>query len=249
MQGCPASLGGRCDPLGFGFRVRRHASPGHRPAAHGHCGWQAGLGRTNDPLSGPLSAGSGDRVVTRATSVCLMSWHGFHAHRGRFLCHASPPEDDTVGRPWLPGHPGLIRRRLPPAYRDAIAGDPPGGHRLVQGRDADRATPQRPSKKNLPHPAARFPIQFDPEWRRLDQGGASCPRSAAYNAVFSDLEPGCGLADGKSAGDHSPCPLKLSGTTTGLRPPLRPRAAAATRPARVRSWIRSRSNCPRAPNR
>ena len=37
--------------------------------------------------------------------------------------------------------------------------------------------------------------------------------------------------------------------TTGLRPPFRPRAAAAARPARVRSWMRSRSNCPSAPKR
>ena len=41
----------------------------------------------------------------------------------------------------------------------------------------------------------------------------------------------------------------FSGSMTGLRPPFRPRAAAAARPARVRSRIRSRSNCPSAPNR
>src|SRR3954463_10334213 len=34
---------------------------------------------------------------------------------------------------------------------------------------------------------------------------------------------------------------------TGLRPLLRPRTVAAARPARVRSWIRSRSNWPSAP--
>jgi hypothetical protein len=40
----------------------------------------------------------------------------------------------------------------------------------------------------------------------------------------------------------------LSAVTTGLRPPRRPRAAAAERPARVRSRMRSRSNWPSAPN-
>jgi hypothetical protein len=41
----------------------------------------------------------------------------------------------------------------------------------------------------------------------------------------------------------------FSALTTGLRPPLRPRDAAAESPARVRSRIRSRSNWPRAPKR
>lgn len=40
----------------------------------------------------------------------------------------------------------------------------------------------------------------------------------------------------------------LSAVTTGLRPPFRPRAAAAVNPALVRSRIRSRSNWPSAPN-
>src|SRR5271163_1162384 len=39
----------------------------------------------------------------------------------------------------------------------------------------------------------------------------------------------------------------FSSVTTGLRPPWRPRTAAASRPARVRSRMRSRPNCPSAP--
>ena len=37
--------------------------------------------------------------------------------------------------------------------------------------------------------------------------------------------------------------LRFSSVVTGLRPPFWPRAVAAASPARVRSWIRSRSNC------
>jgi len=36
----------------------------------------------------------------------------------------------------------------------------------------------------------------------------------------------------------------LSSVTAGLRPPVRPCAAAAAKPVRVRSWIRLRSDCP-----
>ena len=39
----------------------------------------------------------------------------------------------------------------------------------------------------------------------------------------------------------------FSAVTTGLRPPFRPRVAAATSPARLRSCIRLRSNWPKAP--
>src|SRR5208282_4716149 len=57
------------------------------------------------------------------------------------------------------------------------------------------------------------------------------------------------LPDGQALGDHILRPLQLIRNHDRLASSLAPRAAAAARPARVRSWMRSRSNCPRAAKR
>ena len=66
---------------------------------------------------------------------------------------------------------------------------------------------------------------------------------------LADLQPRRGLPYGQPLGDHATSARQLLGVYYGFRPPFRPRAAAAVKPARVRSRIRSRSNCPSAPKR
>ena len=70
---------------------------------------------------------------------------------------------------------------------------------------------------------------------------------ALYKAVLSTLSRVAASRTVNPLAINSRARLSLSFVITGLRPPTLPRAAAAAKPARVRSRIRSRSNWPSAP--
>lgn len=84
---------------------------------------------------------------------------------------------------------------------------------------------------------------------QVEQSGAfSAPApSAAYRAVAPTLIRAATSRTVRPWAIGVLARWSFSSVTTGRRPPRRPRAAASSRPARVRSRMRSRSNCPRAP--
>ncbi len=75
------------------------------------------------------------------------------------------------------------------------------------------------------------------------------PRSASYKAVLPTFRRVAASSTVSPLSMMSRARLSFSAVITGLRPPFRPRASAAARPARVRSRIRSRSNSPSARQR
>jgi len=79
-----------------------------------------------------------------------------------------------------------------------------------------------------------------PHWAA---GGAS----AAYKAVFPTFNRVAASRTVRPNSSSARARRSFSSFIDGLRPPLRPRLAAAAIPALVRSRIRSRSNWPRAP--
>ena len=82
----------------------------------------------------------------------------------------------------------------------------------------------------------------------VQESGALAACNASYRAVFPTLIRAAASRTFRPLAICSLARCSFSGVTTGLRPPLRPRAAAAANRALVRSRMRSRSNWPKAPN-
>jgi len=79
--------------------------------------------------------------------------------------------------------------------------------------------------------------------------GISANAERLVERGLADLQAGSRLSHGQPFDDHCAGSLQFLRTDDGFASTLATRLAAAANPARVRSRMRSRSNCPSAPNR